>query len=255
MGNYQYVKLEVRDFIATVTLDRPPVNALSMDLYRDIGGAFEEVSERDDVRVAILTGAGRCFCAGRDLKLAETDPWEKRSALTRRAFGNLYHCAVPVIAAVNGPAMGAGFIQTSFCDVIIASEQAIFALPEIDAGLNMSVKAMTRWVNTGYARKLAFTGERVPAQELYRIGMIQAVVPHDQLMPEAMKLAKVLAAKSPLALRAAKWSANEVEKLTDVEQAYRAIESRVSMGLFTTADRKEAGRAFVEKRAPKFTGK
>ena len=256
MGNYQFVKLEVKDYIATVTLDRPPVNALSMDLYRDIGGVFQEITDRtDDVRVAILTGAGRCFCAGRDLKLAETDPWEKRAALTRAAFGALYHCAVPVIAAVNGPAMGAGFVSTSFCDIIIASEKAIFSLPEIDAGLNMSVAAMTRWLNTGQARRLAFTGERVSGQELYRMGMVDSVVPHDELMPAALKLAHVLASKSAIAMRAAKWSANEVEKLTDHEQAYRAIESRVSMALFDTEDRREAGRAFIEKRPPAFKGR
>ncbi|MFC1991041.1 enoyl-CoA hydratase-related protein [Chloroflexota bacterium] len=256
MGDYQFVKLEVMDYIATVTLDRPPVNALSMDLYRDIGSVFREISDRtDDVHVAILTGAGRCFCAGRDLKLAENDPWEKRSALARAAYGALYHCAVPVIAAVNGPAMGAGFVSTSFCDLIIASEKAVFALPEIDAGLNMSMAAMTRWLNTGHARKLAFTGERVSGHELYRMGMVEKVVPHDELMPEALKLAKVLASKSPGALRAAKWSANEVEKLTDHEQAYRAIEARVSMALFDTEDRREAGKAFVEKRPPTFKGK
>jgi enoyl-CoA hydratase len=254
MGEYENVKLTVQDGIATVLLDRPPVNAISTALYKDIAAVFAEIGDRtDEIRVAILTGNGRCFCAGRDLKLTETEPWEARARHTRAAFSAVYRSAVPVIAAVNGPAMGAGFIMTVLCDIVVAAENAVFCLPEIDAGLNMSIATLRRVFNEHQARYLAFTGERVSPAELYRLGAINRVVPPDQLIPEATAIATVLAAKAPETLRAAKWSGNEVETLfANFEQAYRAIESRVSMALFSTKDRQEAGRAFAEKRAPVF---
>jgi enoyl-CoA hydratase len=254
MGEYENLKLTVNDGIATVLLDRPPVNAISTGLYIDIAAAFAEIGNRtDEIRVAILTGNGRCFCAGRDLKLTETEVWEARARRTRAAFSGIYHSAVPVIAAVNGPAMGAGFLMTVLSDIVIASEKAVFALPEIDAGLNMSISTLRRVFNEHQARYLAFTGERVSPDELYRLGVVNRVVPHEELIPEATRVAQVLAAKAPATLRAAKWSGNEVESLSaNFEQAYRAIESRVSMSLFATKDRKEAGQAFAEKRAPVF---
>ena len=152
MGEYENVKLTVQDGIATVLLDRPPVNAISTALYKDIAAVFAEIGDRtDEIRVAILTGNGRCFCAGRDLKLTETEPWEARARHTRAAFSAVYRSAVPVIAAVNGPAMGAGFIMTVLCDIVVAAENAVFCLPEIDAGLNMSIATLRRVCVSGAA--------------------------------------------------------------------------------------------------------
>ncbi|MBI4296396.1 MAG: enoyl-CoA hydratase/isomerase family protein [Chloroflexi bacterium] len=252
---YQFVKLEVSDYVATITLDRPPVNALSMGLYRDIASAFNEVSKRDDVRVAIVTGAGRCFCGGRDLKLADTDPPEERSTVVKAAFYAVYHCEVPVIAAVNGPALGAGFAIVTLCDIILASEKAIFGKPEIDAGVNPSIKHLSRGLNQYQARKLGFLGARIPAQELYRLGMVEQVLSPDELLPAARKMASVIAAKSPLIMRLAKKSANQVEPMPDFEEAYNSYESRVTVGLFQTEDSHEAGRSVIEKRPPKFRGR
>jgi enoyl-CoA hydratase len=256
MGSYEHLHLEVSDYIAVVRLDRPPVNALSMAFYREIERAFTEVSDRmEDVRVAVLTGTGRYFCAGRDMKIADSEPQEKRNAAVRAAFGALYHCAVPVIAAVNGPALGAGLTLVMDCDIILTAENATFGLPEINAGLCGGMAGTKRGFNQYQGRKLYFTGDPISAQELYRIGVADSVHSTDQVLPEAMKLASKLAGKSPLALRAAKWSANEVEKILDFEQAYRAVESRATLGLAQTEDHKEAVRAFVEKRAPVFKGR
>jgi enoyl-CoA hydratase len=256
MGDYENLNLKVHDYIATITLDRPPVNAISRGLYLDIAAVFGELAERtDDVRAAILTGAGRCFCAGRDLSNAEAEqiPWETRAKAARAAYQAIYHSVVPVIAAVNGPAIGAGFVISILCDFILASEKADFCMREIDVGLNMSVAALLRIFSQHQARRLAFTGEHVSPAEMHRLGAVSAVLAADDLMPEANRVAAVLAAKSPMALRAAKWSANEVELLVnDFEFAYRAIESRASLALFRTEDAKEAGRAFKEKRAPVF---
>jgi enoyl-CoA hydratase len=256
VSDYELLNLEVKDFIATVTLDRPPVNALSMSLYNEVRAVFDEISERaDDVRVAVLTAKGKYFCAGRDLKIADNDPPEKRSAAVRAAFGALYHCAVPVIGAINGAALGGGLTLVLDCDIIVASEVATFGLPEINAGLCGGMALNRRGFNQYQGRRLYFTGEAISAAELYRMGVADRVVSPEELMPEAMKLAGVLAAKSPVALRAAKWSANEVEKILDFEQAYRAVESRVSLALAATEDHKEAVRAFVEKRPPVFKGR
>jgi enoyl-CoA hydratase len=254
MAEYQNLDLEVSDYIATIGLNRPPVNALSMGLYRDIASVFGEIAGRtDEIRVAILTGTGRCFCAGRDLKVAEVEPPETRSAAAKASYSAIFHSVVPVIAAINGPAMGAGFLSAMMTDFLIASERAEFGLPEIDAGLNMSIATLLRGFNQFQARYYGFTAERVGPEEMYRIGVVQKVVPHDELLTEARRIGAVLATKSPMALRAAKWSSIEIETMfQNFEQAYRAIESRVSMGLLNTEDRKEAGKAFAEKRAPVF---
>lgn len=254
MAEYENLTLEISEYIATISLDRPPVNAISMGLYRDIAAVFAEIATlTDDVRVVILTGKGRCFCAGRDLKVSEVEPPETRSAAAKASYSAIFHSVVPVIAAINGPAMGAGFLSALMSDFLIASDRAEFGLPEIDAGLNMSIASLMRGFNQYQARYYGFTAERVGPEEMHRIGIVQKVVPHEELIPETRRIAAILAAKSPMAMRAAKWSSIEVETMfQNFEQAYRAIESRVSMGLLHTEDRREAGRAFAEKRDPVF---
>lgn len=255
MGNeLQHLKLEVGDFIATVTLDRPPVNALSMPLYREITSVFRELSRRDDVRVVILTGAGKAFCAGRDIKHAEVDPISERLKCAHDMVNAIYHCECPVIAAVNGPAMGAGFAMVTMCDIIMASESAVFRKAEIDAGVNPSIKHLTRALPEYKARMLGFTGEPMDAQEAYRLGMVERVVPPDELIPTAQKLARVIANKSPVILRLAKRSANEVEAMSGFLEAY-VKEQAVTQELAGTEDSREAGRSFIEKRPPKFKGR
>lgn len=255
MSEYEYVDLRIDQHIATIVLDRPPVNALSIGLYRDVAAVFEDVNANPEVRVAILTGAGRCFCAGRDLKVAEVEDPEVRARHVKAGLSAIYHCEVPVIAAVNGPAMGAGFCCAALCDIVLASENAIFAMPEIDAGVNPSVATVLRGFNQFQARAMAFTGERYTPSDMYRMGMVRAVVAHHELMTKAVRLAVTLAEKSPLALRSAKWSANEAESLlANFEQVYRAVESRVSDANLNSHDRREAARAFAEHRSPMFTG-
>jgi enoyl-CoA hydratase len=255
MPEYENLILDVADHIATITLNRPPVNALSMGLYRDIVEAFNDVNDMPDVRVAILTGRGRCFCAGRDLKSAENEDPKARAKLVKAGLGAIYHCEVPVIAAVNGPAMGAGFCCAALCDFVIASEEALFAMPEIDAAVNPSVATILRVFNQHQARGIAFTGERYTPDDMHRMGMVRKVVPAGDLIPTATELAAALAAKSPLAMRSAKWSANEAEGLlNNFESVYRAVESRISDANMSSNDRREAARAFSEHRPPVFTG-
>jgi enoyl-CoA hydratase len=134
------LKLEVADLVATVTLDRPPVNALGRAIREEMICVFDAPHDREDVRAVVLTGSGTIFCAGADIKersLMTGEPGEhgKLNRLVREVFYSVMECSKPVIAAVNGPALGAGFVLTLCCDILLAADGAIFAMPEVDAGL------------------------------------------------------------------------------------------------------------------------
>jgi enoyl-CoA hydratase/carnithine racemase len=231
------------------------VNALTTQVYREISATFDRLGgSSSGARVVVFTGAGRYFSAGRDLKGVDEESEEARNSALRSAFASILHCSVPVIAAVNGPALGSGLVAVLNCDMIVAATTATFGLPEINAGLGGAMSITKRGFNQYQGRRLAFTGEHITADEMYRLGVVDRVVAPPDLGAEARRLAEVLAAKSPTALRAAKWSANEVEKLIDFEQAYRAIESRLTISLAASDDHREAVAAFREKRAPNFKG-
>ena len=250
------VTVAIADHIATVTLDRPPVNAVDRDAHLAINAAFDSLNDNQDVRVAIFTGAGdRAFCAGADLRTvnkrpdslpptAITDP----ARYARDAFWSITECAVPVIGAINGPALGAGLAYAACCDVLIASENATFGCTEINVGLLGASAHLSMLVGRHKARELFFTGETISAAELYRLGALRSVVPRDDLMNAAMELARMLAAKSPIALRLAKDSMNRVEHLP-LKEAYRT-EQDYTARLSRFEDAKEANAAFLEKRDP-----
>jgi enoyl-CoA hydratase len=244
--------------VATLTLARPPVNALGRAIREELLATFDELHDRTDVRVVVLTADGRTFCAGADIKERAQltgRPGEHRALnrLVREVFHAVIQCSKPVIAAVNGPAMGAGFALTLCCDMIIASEEAVFAMPEVDVGMAGGVKFLQRYFSPSQARMLLLTGRRVPAAELYRLGVLQAVVPASELLPEALKLAREIAQKSPLAVTMLKTSFNAVENLS-LEDGYR-LEQDMTIALSKTEDAIEAKRAFVEKRKPVYKGR
>jgi enoyl-CoA hydratase len=249
--------IETAGKIVTVTIDRPPVNALTIALYRKIADAFEELGKRTDVHCAIFTGGGtRAFCAGLDLReflaaTPEQDP--ERAAVVRRTFSAVRHCAIPVIAAVNGPALGAGAVLASVCDIRISAVSATFGLPEINVGRCGGGAHIGRHVPQGMLRKMFFTGRPISAEEAYRIGLVQEVVAPERLMDVARQLAETIAEKAPLGLRLGKQALNEIEFLP-VEEGY-AREQSYSTQLMHTEDAREATRAVVEKRAPVFHGR
>ncbi len=243
--------------VVSVALDRPPVNALTMALYQRIAEVFEEIGTWSDVNCAVLSARGsKAFCAGLDLReflaaSVEDDP--VRAVIVRRMFHSVRHCAIPVIAAVNGPALGAGCVLSSVCDIRIASENATFGLPEINVGRCGGTAHMARHVPQGLLRRMFFTGVPITAQEAHRVGFVDRVVPLDRLMPEANELAGVIANKAPLGLRMGKEALNRVEFMP-VDEGY-ALEQEYSTKLMHTEDAREATRAVVEKRAPVFTGR
>jgi enoyl-CoA hydratase len=256
--SFQHLKLDVRDHVATLAMDRPPVNALGRAIRLEITQAFDMLSDREDVRAIVFTGSGRMFCAGADIKeraVLAGDPGEHAglNRIVREMFYSIMECSKPVIAAVNGPALGAGFALTLCCDILFASQEAFFAMPEVDVGLAGGVKFLQRHFSPSKSRRLLMTGERLPASELYRLGVIEECTAPDALMPAAHKLAQEIASKSPLAIKAIKDSFIGVENLS-LRDGYR-VEQNMTVALSNTEDAKEAKRAFVEKRKPVFTGR
>jgi enoyl-CoA hydratase len=239
--------------IAEVVIDRPPVNALSRETYREIKVVFDAFRDRDDISAVILTGAGeRVFCGGRDIKDLKVERTGKRTAnvgdplhLGREAFFAVRHCAVPVICAVNGAVVGAGVALAAVSDIVIAVDTATFALPEIDVGV-LGGASFAQWmVGPGKARRMLFTGEHVPAAEMYRLGGIEAVVDREALLPQARTLASTIAAKDPVAIRLAKASVVRSDTLP-LEMAYRT-EQDYTRHLSAYANSLEAIDRFVTK--------
>ena len=258
----EMIKTEIKDYIATVTIDRPPVNAMNKQMFEEIQAAFDALNNREDVRAAVFTGAGKCFCAGADMKArsasldgAQQAPrpgamWA-HSRAARAAFHAILECSVPVIGAINGPALGGGPALVASCDILLASEHAVIGLPEIDVGLLGGGRHCQRLFGVYKARKMMYTGERIGAAELYRLGIVEKVVAPENLMAEARAVAENVAEKSPLAIRLAKHAMNTIEFM-DLRDGYR-FEQNMTHELTSSEDAKEAARAFVEKRKPVFT--
>jgi enoyl-CoA hydratase len=250
------IHVDITDHIATVTLDRPPVNAVDNAVFAEVRDAFESLDDDRDVRVAIFTAAGdRAFMAGVDLRTHGRAPAEPPASLVldpgrpaRDAMWAVTDCAVPVIGAINGPALGAGLAFAACCDLLVASENATFGTTEINVGLLGASAHLSLLVGRHKAREMFFTGEPLPASELHRLGAVRTVVPRAELMATARELARVLAAKSPIALRLAKESMNRVEFLP-LKDAYRT-EQDYTARLRGFGDAAEARAAFLEKRDP-----
>ena len=253
------VTVEIDNHVATVTYCRPPVNATVPETMYEIGRAFNGLSDDRNVRAAIFTGCGaRAFMAGADLKEGPrpdpaqvppdwvTDP----GRVAREAMWALYDCAVPVIGAINGAAVGGGLAFASLCDILIAVDTARFATAEINVGLLGASSHLVRMVGPYKARKMFFTGEFVSAEEMHRLGAVESVVSADELMPAARALAGDLAQKSPIALRLAKESMNRTEFMS-LKDGYR-VEQDYTTRLLGFDDASEARKAFREKRDPEW---
>ncbi len=254
------VRLEVADHIATVTIDRPPVNAVDRATLVALRDSFRSLEDRQDVRAAIFTAAGsRAFIAGADLTSIDDRPAGvgrpasdiiDRGRVARDAMWAVLDCPVPVVGAINGPAIGAGVAFAACCDILFASENATFGTLEINVGLLGASAHLSIMVGRHKAREMYFLGEKVPAAELYRLGAIRAVLHPEQLMDAATDVARRLAAKSPIALRLAKQSMNRVEGLA-LKDAYR-LEQDYTDRLMSFEDSREARQAYMEKRDPEW---
>lgn len=239
--------------VLLVTLNRPPVNALSIALFKELRDVFRSVGEQPQVRCVVLTAVGRMFCVGADVKeLSErtTEGQIARSVISRGCFDAIRRCEVPVVAAVNGAALGAGLVIASSCDLMVASETATFSLPEINIGVMGGTRHSARVLPDKLVRYLALTGRHIDARTLQSYGGVNEVVVPDRLMDAAYDLADEIATKSPAAVRLMKESINLTEDMP-VTEGYRVEQ------LFTTLassldESREASAAFVEKRPPRW---
>ena len=254
----EIIRCEIADHIAVVTMDNPPVNAQDRRFHEEMMGVFDTLSDMDEVRVAVLTGAGKVFSAGANIKdkaggvPGPGDAWQ-HNRRARECFHAIVECRKPVIAAINGPALGAGLAVAASCDILVASERASLGLPEIDVGLMGGGRHAQRLFPHSLHRRVMLTGYRVPGPELYRLGIVEACVPPEELMEAAMELARTIAAKRPVASRIAKHALNTIEEMS-LRDGYR-FEQNMTYDLSFYEDSKEAMLAFAEKRAPNFKGR
>ncbi|UQP02865.1 enoyl-CoA hydratase/isomerase family protein [Burkholderia multivorans] len=257
MYDLTQLRVTIDEYIATLTLDAPPVNALTRTLNDELTLALDRISEMDEVRVVVLTGAGKVFCAGADLK-GRADvikgPGDLLAHLrrTRECFHAIRECAKPVIAAINGAALGSGVAMVASSDILVASETASLGLPEIDVGLMGGARHAMRLFSHSRLRRMALTGMRVGGAELYRLGVVEACTAPGDLLPTAHEIARALASKSPLATRLGKHTLNVIEDMS-LRDGYR-YEQDMTAAIGKTEDAKEAQLAFREKRPPVFKG-
>src|SRR6266702_8225856 len=263
-SRYEFITVDKADKLATVTLNRPDsLNAVNPQLHHELERIWVDLAEDADVNAILLTGAGKAFCAGGDVKgmasRAGKEEGRSRAMVSpaggRRLVQNMLDVEQPIIGAINGDAVGLGATIALLCDIIIADERARFGDTHIKVGLVAGDGGAVVWpllVGVARAKEFLLTGDLINATEAERIGLVNRVVPAGQAYPEGLALAKRLAAGPTRAIRWTKLALNKrlKDEVNLVLDASLAVET-LSMA---TDDHREAARAFVEKRPPRFTG-
>ena len=247
------LQVTVADYVATVTISRPPVNAQNNRLREEMQVVMDSLGDRVDVRAIILTGEGKAFSAGADLSERPTQEPGNYTAHNRRvraSFDCIMECPKPVIAAVNGPAIGAGCVTALCCDILVFSEKGYLQMTEVTVGLAGGVSHVRRHLGESDARMMLFTARRLYGPDLLRMGVASASTAPEDLMETAMGIARDIAKASPSAVRAAKASF-QVTEGQSIYEGYR-FEQGQTKALSTSEDSAEAMAAFREKRAPVF---
>ena len=258
---FEFLRLEITERVATVTIDRADkLNALNQQVIAELGRMFAALATNAAVGAVVLTGAGRAFVAGADIAEVAAGAKTKGGLEEISAFGSQIFTAIergpkPVVAAVNGFALGGGCELALACHVRVASEKAKFGLPEVKLGLIPGyggTQRLPRLVGTGRAMQMILTGEMVDAQAALAMGLVNAVHPADQLLAAAQAMAKTMTEQGPLALAHAIAAVAEGAG-RPIDDAL-AAESRHFGAVGKSADMREGTTAFLEKRAPKFRG-
>ncbi|AFM00163.1 enoyl-CoA hydratase/carnithine racemase [Desulfitobacterium dehalogenans ATCC 51507] len=256
---YETILVDIADGIATVTLNRPEVlNALNGQVFNELGDVALELGADPSVQAVIITGGDKVFAAGADIKqMANLSAVDAAigGRPSHRAFSLIETIPKPVIASIAGFALGGGCELTLVCDVRIAADSAQFGLPEIKLGILPGAggtQRLPRLIGAGKAKELIFSGDFINADEALRVGLVNKVVPADQLREETLKMAKRFAARGAVALRLAKSAIDEGLRM-DLEAGIQYEHKCFSL-LFATVDQKEGMRAFIEKRPPDFKG-
>jgi enoyl-CoA hydratase len=260
MEEYNNVLYRVEDSIAFITINRPKaLNALNTETLRELDRAVSQAGAADDVKVIIITGEGRAFVAGADIaQMRDLTVQEGRNMtiLGQEVFTRIENLDKPVIAAVNGFALGGGCELAMACDIRVASDKAKFGQPEVNLGIIPGyggTQRLPRLVGKGTAKYLIFTGEMIPAEEAFRIGLADKVVPAEELMSSVISIAKVIMSKAPISIKMAKHAINNGLNV-DLKSGI-AYEAEAYTTTFSTEDRIEGMSAFLEKRPAGFKNK
>ena len=256
----EQVQVTVDGHVATVTLNRPEQrNPLSATMLRDLASAFRWCQQEPDVRVVILTGAGRSFCAGADLTSFDGDMTHLERYRSRDLFVELFllmaELGKPIVGRINGHALAGGFGLACACDLLVAVDTATFGLPEINVGIwPMMIQAiLSRNIPRKVLLEMEMLGDRWTAMQLQSVGVINRVVSHDQLDPTVNEIAEQLAKKSPVAMRLGRDSFYRQQDM-DFRAAFHYLHGQFLM-VSQTEDSKEGIKAFFEKREPDFKGR
>ena len=258
--NDLFVSYEIENGIATVTIDNPPMNPLTEGVRDQLIATFQELdSKKDEIKVVILTGKGKAFIAGADIKaFPELTPETAKERLkkSRRMYLKVEQLERPVICAINGYCLGAGLELSMCCDIRIAASKAQLGQPEINVGVipgGGGTQRLPRLVGAGIAKELIYTGKFISAEEAARIGLVNKVVEPEKLLDEAMEMARLIASKPVLGVRAAKEAINRGLNMALSEGL--EVEAYHWSYLCGTEDQKEGAAAFIEKREPVFRGR
>ncbi len=258
---FETIELQIEGGIATITLTRPKaLNALNLAMVGELEQAVQQVRDDPTVRVVVITGAGdKAFAAGADITefkgMGAVDAWMFTQQL-QRLYLEIERMPKPVIAAINGYALGGGCELLLACDIVYASERAKIGQPEVNLGIIPGAggtQRLSRLIGKQRAKEMVFTGDIIGAEEAWNLGLLNKVIAHDQLMTEVKKLAEKLAAKGAVALKAAKEAVEEGYDI-GLERAV-ANEGKLFGLCFGTEDKVEGVNAFLEKRPPNFKGR
>lgn len=258
--NYEFLNCEIENKVAVVTINRPPVNPLNTQIFKELSSIFDELDLDDEVNVIVITGSGeKAFVAGADItEMAGLDlaGVMKMNKVSRAVFTKIENASKPVIAAINGLALGGGLELALACDLRISSEKAKFAFPEVGLGIipgGGGTQRLQKIIGQGIAKELLYFGDMFDASRALDLHIVNAVVPAEKVVSTAKEWAERLAQKPAVAVQMLKLAVNTGSNV-DIESGL-IIETTCFGNAFSSEDRKEGLQAFIQKRKPVFSGK